>query len=60
MMFIMNALFVPFIWMINPWQLGVLVKRKLNMGRNDLTQKEANKIMENVQYNMGKRYAEIT
>lgn len=59
MMFIMNALFVPLIWMINPWQLGVLLKRRLNYGRKDLTQKEANKIMENVQYNMGKRYAEI-
>jgi hypothetical protein len=39
MMFFMNAIFVPFIWMINPWQLGVLVKRKLNQGRKDLTQK---------------------
>jgi hypothetical protein len=58
-MFFMNALFVPFIWLINPWQIGVLIKRKLNYGRKDLTQKEANKIMENMQYNMGKRYAEI-
>jgi hypothetical protein len=58
-MFFMNALFVPFIWLINPWQLGVLIKRKFNYGRKDLTQKEANKIMENMQYNMGKRYAEI-
>lgn len=55
----MNALFVPFIWLINPWQIIVLIKRKLNYGRKDLTQKEANKIMENMQYNMGKRYAEI-
>lgn len=53
----MNAFFVPLIWMINPWQLGVLIKRKFNQGRKDLTQKEANKIMENIQYNMGKRYA---
>lgn len=44
-MFFMNALFVPFIWLINPWQLSVLIKRKLNYGRKDLTQKEANKIM---------------
>lgn len=58
-MFFMNALFVPFIWLINPWQLTVLIKRRFNYGRKDLTQKEANKIMENVQYNMGKRYAEI-
>jgi hypothetical protein len=44
-MFFMNALFVPFIWLINPWQIAVLIKRKLNYGRRDLTQKEANKIM---------------
>ncbi len=58
-MFFMNALFVPLIWLINPWQIGVLIKRKWYYGRKDLTQKEANKIMENMQYNMGKRYAEI-
>jgi hypothetical protein len=58
-MFIMNAFFVPLIWLINPWHLVTLIKRKLNYGRKDLTQKEANKIMENVQYNMGKRYAEV-
>jgi hypothetical protein len=58
-MFFMNALFVPFIWFINPWQITVLLKRHFNEGRKDLTQKEANKLMENVQYNMGKRYAEI-
>jgi hypothetical protein len=58
-MFIMNGLFVPFIWMVNPWQIGVILKRKANEGRKDITQKEANKIMESVQYNMGKRYAEI-
>jgi hypothetical protein len=58
-MFIMNSLFVPFIWMINPWHLALLFRRRLNKGRKDLTQKEANKLMENVQYNMGKRYAEV-
>ena len=35
----MNALFVPFIWLINPWQIMVLLKRKFNYGRKDLTQK---------------------
>lgn len=38
-MFFMNALFVPFIWLINPWHLVVLAKRKLYWGRKDLTQK---------------------
>lgn len=55
----MNAFFVPLIWLINPWQIHVLIKRKMNYGRKDLTQKQANKIMENLQYNMGKRYAQI-
>lgn len=55
----MNAFFVPFIWIVNPWNLYAKLKRKMNYGRNDLTQKQAHKIMENVQYTMGKRYAEI-
>jgi len=38
-MFFMNALFVPFIWLINPWQIMVLLKRKFNYGCKDLTQK---------------------
>jgi hypothetical protein len=38
-MFFMNAIFVPFIWLVNPWQIVVLLKRKLNYGRRDLTQK---------------------
>jgi hypothetical protein len=56
-MFYMNALFVPFIWLVNPWQIFVLLKRKINFGRKDMTQLEANITMENLQYNMGKRYA---
>jgi len=38
-MFAMNAFFVPLIWLINPWQIHVLARRKLNYGRKDLTQK---------------------
>lgn len=56
-MFYMNAFFVPLIWLVNPWNLMVLLKRKIYYGRKDLTQQEAHKIMENVQYTMGKRYA---
>ena len=55
----MNGFFVPLIWLINPWQLYVLAKRKKNYGSKDMTQKEANFLMENFHYNMGKRYAEI-
>lgn len=38
-MFFMNAFFVPLIWLINPWQIHVLFKRKSSYGRKDLTQK---------------------
>ena len=55
----MNGFFVPLIWLINPWQIYVLIKRKKNYGSKDMTQKEANLLMENFHYNMGKRYAEI-
>lgn len=56
-MFFMNSLFVPIIWAINPFQLFVLVRRHLNYGKKNLTQREANKLMEDFNYDVGKRYA---
>jgi hypothetical protein len=56
-MFFMNAFLVPLIWIINPWQLFVLIKRKYYYGRKDLTQDEANLLMTNSCYSLGKRYA---
>ena len=44
-MFFMNAFFVPLIWMVNPWHIYVLIKRKLKFGSKDMTQKEANYLM---------------
>jgi hypothetical protein len=58
-MFFMNALLVPVIWAINPFQIYVLIKRKLNFGSKVLTQREANHIMEDFNYDVGKRYAEV-
>ncbi len=55
----MNSFFVPFIWVINPFQIVVLIKRKLNFGKKNLTQREANHLMEDFNYDIGKRYAEI-
>lgn len=53
----MNSFFVPLIWFINPFQLFVRLKRKIYYGDESLTQKQANKIMEDYPYVMGKRYA---
>ena len=58
-MFFMNSLLVPIIWAINPFQIHVLIRRKLNFGKKYLTQREANHIMEDFNYDVGKRYAEI-
>jgi hypothetical protein len=58
-MFFMNALLVPVIWAINPFQIYVLIKRKLNFGSKVLTQREANHLMEDFNYDVGKRYAEV-
>lgn len=58
-MFFINAFLIPLIWFINPWQIHSLVKRKLNHGKKALTQEEANHIMSDTHYTMGKRYAEI-
>lgn len=58
-MFFMNSLLVPFIWTINPFQIMVLIKRKLNFGKKYLTQREANHLMEDFVYDVGKRYAEV-
>lgn len=57
--FFMNAFFVPLIWLVNPFQLFVLLRRKFYYGRDDIPQKKANSIMEDFNYDMGKRYAEV-
>ena len=56
-MFFINAFFVPIIWLVNPWQLFILIKRKINYGKENLTQAEANAIMSDCPYVIGKRYA---
>lgn len=59
-MFFFNAFLIPIIWLIHPWQLYKLIKRKIYFGRKDLTQREANDLMENSKYSVGKKYAEVT
>lgn len=58
-MFFFSSFLVPFIWLINPWHLYQLIKRKLNEGSPYLTQEQANKLMEDPEYLMGKRYGEV-
>jgi hypothetical protein len=57
-MFFLNAFFIPLIWVVHPWQIVHLIKRRLSFGRKDLTQKEANDLMEDSKYSVGKKYAE--
>ena len=56
-MFFLNSFFVPFFWLINPFHLLHLIKRKRNEGKKWMTQGEANVLMEDTHYEMGKRYA---
>lgn len=58
-MFFINAFLIPLIWFVNPWQLFNLAKRNLHKNKKSLTQAEANHIMSDTGYTMGKRYAEI-
>lgn len=51
--------FTPIFWLINPFQGIRRIKRKLNFGKRSLTQKEANHLMEDCPYDIGKRCAEI-
>lgn len=57
-MFFLNSFFIPLIWVVHPWQILHLLKRKWKYGRKDVTQKEANDLMEDSKYSVGKKYAE--
>ena len=59
MMFIFSAVLIPLIWIINPYQLHHLYKRNKYRDSTKVTQKEANKLMADEEYSIGKRYAEI-
>ena len=37
-MSLLNALFAPLVWLINPWYMIHKVRVRLNYGREDLTQ----------------------
>jgi hypothetical protein len=56
-MFIVNALFVPLLWLVNPLHLIRVLQRKMSYGKTNLTQGEANEIMMNGQASLGKLFA---
>ena len=58
-MFLFSAILIPLIWVLNPYQLMHLYKRNKYKGSAKVTQKEANKLMADEEYSIGKRYAEI-
>lgn len=58
-MFFINSFFVPLFWLINPSYLYKLYRRRKNYGKANLTQLEANELMEAKSYMIGKRYAEL-
>ena len=55
-MFFFTAFLVPLIWLINPWYLWKLIKRYRYENSPFITQEEANSLMEDSEYVMGKRY----
>ena len=58
-MFVMNAVFIPFFWMVNPFRIARIIKRKLKHGSKNMTQHEANQLMEEEEYDLGKRFGEV-
>lgn len=58
-MFFLSAFLVPLIWLVNPWYLFKLAQRKCFTGKKEYTQRQANDLMQDPRYSMGKRYAEI-
>ena len=57
MMFIFSAVLVPLIWLIHPYQLYHRFQRWRHQGKTDVTQKQANDLMADYEYSLGKRYA---
>lgn len=57
-MFFITAFFVPLVWIVHPFSLY----KKFQLWRSKgklLTQKEANELIEEFPYDLGKRHAEI-
>ncbi|CAD8147563.1 unnamed protein product [Paramecium octaurelia] len=60
--FVLNAIFPPFIWFVDPWSLCKNIWRKYIISKGEkalLTQQEANKLMEEPDYLSAKRYSDV-
>jgi hypothetical protein len=58
-MIIFTSLLIPLIWLVNPWAIWINLKQLYFRDQKDISQEEANQMMEAMPYLMGKRYAEI-
>ncbi len=58
-MFFFNAFIVNLLWILHPQYYLRMLERWWKFGKKNITQKEANLLMEDYPYDMGKRYAEI-
>ena len=58
-MLLLNVVGLSLFWIVNPFQIIRRIKRAYYRGRADMTQREANLLMEDSEYEIGKRYAEI-
>jgi hypothetical protein len=58
-MIIFTSFLIPLIWLVNPWAIWIKLKQMYFRDQNDISQEEANQMMEATTYQMGKRYAEI-
>ena len=56
-MIIFSAILSPFVWIIHPWDIYIKTNQMYSKSNKNLTQDEANHIMEKMSYQMGKRYA---
>lgn len=58
-MIIFTSFFSPLIWLVNPWAILIFIRQRFARKNRQLAQEEANRIMEPMAYQMGKRYAEL-
>lgn len=54
-----TSFITPLIWVLNPWNIVLACRRRLARNNRHLSQEEANRVMEPMSYQMGKRFAEI-
>jgi hypothetical protein len=56
-MIIFTSFLIPLIWLVNPWTICIKIKQMYYKNNKNISQVQANHIMEPMTYQMGKRYA---